>query len=144
MRKRRARSKLILGFFFLCLLFWTFERLTRRPADGNRPRPARLSNQDPAQPDTLLPKVQAYNDAFAGLAPGYDPFGGENQDRITPLITKDRIMVKGRTVARKPPPVAPDTDPTFYPMARLFISSDSLVSPLNVRDPAALVMPPGN
>ena len=87
---------------------------------------------------------RAYNEAFAGLAPGYDPFIGENQDRITPLITKDRIMVKGRTVARKPPPVAPDTDPTFYPMARLFISSDSLVSPLNVRDPAALVMPPGN
>jgi hypothetical protein len=145
MRRRRKKSIPVIILLCAVLALWVFERMARQYAATATPmRLAALPKPTSALPDTALPNSPAHNDNFAGLAPGFSSAAGEKQDLITVLNANDRIFVKGRGVARKPPPVAADPDPLFYPTAKLFVSSGSDVSPLNVRDPSALVMPPAN
>lgn len=143
MSRRRKKSVPFLVLLFAGLAFWVFERGARQYIETARPlRTAYLPKQDPALPDMSLPNPTADNGLMAGMAPGYSPMAGEKQDLITVLDARDRIMVKGRGVARQPPPLAVDSDPLFYPAPKLFVSSGSDVTPLDVRDPSALVMPP--
>jgi hypothetical protein len=142
----RTRSSLWPAFLlYAALTFLAAVKLgstAGRPLDRPHPRPARLPAENPAIPDTLLPKAGGDNEGFAGLAPGSGP--SEKIDLITPLEGRDRLLVVKKE-GRKAPLIPRGTnpwEPDYYPTAKLFPSNDSPVTPINVRDPAALVMPP--
>ena len=112
----------------------------REPQAGAGPAPPRPAGPD--QPDAQTPPLTADNSMFRGICPGYSPWAEESQDLITVLKTVDRILVKrGRGL----PPL-----PRRSPLPRGWDGwndkieplSEGRLTPLNVADPALLVLPP--
>lgn len=148
MRRPRKESLPILALLFGGLSLWGTKQLANQYVDeADALVNARLPLEDPALPDTSLPRARAHNAEFAGLAPGFSAGAGENEDIITPLNMVDRIMVKKKRGRKGAPPAAQagnPWEPDVYPMAHLFAAPGRQITPLNVRDPAALVMPPSD
>ncbi|MBI3554203.1 MAG: hypothetical protein HY077_17025 [Elusimicrobia bacterium] len=145
---RRPKETLpVLALLLGGLALWGVKQATRFYIDENEPlRPAVLPERDPLQPDTWLPKETAHNAEFAGLAPGYSREAGENIDIITPLNMEDRILVRKKGAKRKAAagfvPASSPWEPDYFPVPHLFTAPGREITPLNLRDPAALVMPP--
>jgi hypothetical protein len=122
----------------------TFKILARARRDASPRRPAalvlRISGADLS--DAQFAKLTATNSILAGLAPGFSEAGGEKLDVIKPLEDNDRLMVKRYRGQAAPRPIRAlaETDKTRIP--NVAILGSGRVTPLGVRDAAALVLPP--
>ncbi len=148
MRKPRKQSLPILAVLCGGLGLWGAKQIALNFAEENEALVSgRLPDEDPTQPDTILPRATAHNAQFAGFAPGFSPQTGEKEDVITALNMTDRILVKksrGRKGARPAALSGSAWEPDVYPTTKLFAAPGREVTPLNLRDPAALVLPPSD